>query len=61
MEKIDFVAIIALIMKVQSHSFNREFSGWVDDDARVLNVDMKAHENEYSAEKIDTDHVELVL
>lgn len=48
-------------MKVQSHSFNREFSGWVDDDARVLNVDMKAHENEYSAEKIDTDHVELVL
>lgn len=59
-EKIDSVGRIALMMKVYSHIFNLEFLGWLDDDERVVYVNMKAPENEYTAENIDTDHVELV-
>lgn len=50
---------LSLVMSVQSQIFNREHLGWVDSDAKVLYVDLKAPENENIAGKVDDDHVEL--
>lgn len=55
-EKIESVRRVALMMKVQAHIFNRDFLGWVDDEARVLYVNMQALKNEYNVKN----HIEHV-
>lgn len=46
-------------MPLQSHIFDCEHREWVGSDAKVLYVDLKAPENQYTAQKVDDDHVEL--
>lgn len=47
-------------MSVPSHIFDRDHLGWIDSDAKVLYIDLKAAENECTASHVDDEHLELV-
>lgn len=46
-EKIEATARIALPFPVQNHIAKRDNLGWLDNDCKVVYIDLKAHDDEY--------------
>lgn len=59
-DKIKSFGRIALAMHVQQHIFNFDHLDWKDSQAKVLYVDLKAPDNDYTTQNVETDEVELV-